>query len=135
MTRALRLWAWLLLADLFVRSIDYITGSQLPAPDDNLAIPEVWGAAGLVTGLVVFAGLVLKRTSILKFGSIMAFSVYLMVAVQRFDMGMLPYPWPPENPRLAVGMLVFSLLWLTIACTVWWREYVARAAEKEALSG
>lgn len=135
MTRALRLWAWLLLADLFVRSIDYLSGSQMSDLEDNLTIPEVWGVAGLVTSATVLAGLLLKRSAVLKFGSIMAFAVYMMIAVQRFETSMLPYPWPPENPRWLVGMAVFSLLWLSLAGTVWWREYVAREAEKEALSG
>ncbi len=135
MTRALRIWVWVLLSDLLVRSIDYLSGGDISVPDDNLAVPEIWGAASLATFLVVLTGLLLKNSAVLKFGSITAFSVYLMVAIQMFEVAMLPYPWPPENPRLSVTLFVISTLWLSIACIVWWREYVSKECEKEALSG
>ena len=78
MTRALRIWVWVLLSDLLVRSIDYLSGGDVSVPDDNLAVPEIWGAASLATFLVVLSGLLLKNSAVLKFGSITAFSVYLM---------------------------------------------------------
>lgn len=135
MTRALRIWAWILLADLLVRSIDYLSGGDVVVPDDNLAVPEIWGVAGLVTFMVILVGLVTKSSGVLKSGAITAFAVYLMISVQMFEVSMLPYPWPPENPRLSVALLVLALLWLSLACIVWWREYVAKAMTKEALSG
>lgn len=135
MTRALRLWAWILSFELTVRSIDYLAGGDVVVSDDNLSVPGIWGAVGLLTAVLVLIGLVMKRSGVLKFGSIMAFAVYLMIAIQLFEVAMLPYPWPPENPRLSVTMLAFSLLWLSLAGVVWWREYVARECEKEMLSG
>lgn len=135
MTRALRIWAWILLADLLVRSIDYLSGGDVVVPDDNLAVPEIWGVAGLVTCIVILVGLVTKSSGVLKSGAITAFAVYLMISIQMFEIAMLPYPWPPENPRLSVVLLVLALLWLSLACIVWWREYVAKETAKEAMSG
>ena len=135
MNRALRTFIWLMLLDLLVRSVDYATGGDVYVPDDNLAIPGIWGAVGLVTFTVLLAGLVTRRASVVKFGSITAFAVYLMISVQLFEAAMLPYPWPPENPRLSVSLLVFSLMWLAVAGIIWWREYLERECEKEELSG
>lgn len=135
MTRALRLWAWILLADLLVRSIDYLAGGDVVVPDDNLAVPGVWGIAGLSTSFVILLGLLFKNSGVFKFGAITAFAVYLMVSVQMFEVAMLPYPWPPENPRLSATLLVLALLWLSLAGIVWWREYLTKEMEKEVLSG
>lgn len=135
MTKSLKAFTWLLLLDLFVRSIDYVSGGDVAVPDDNLAIPEVWGITGLVTSFIILVGLLARRGAVLKFGTIVAFAVYLMVSIQLFEISMLPYPWPPEDPRRSVSTLVFGLLWLLVAVTVWWREYLNRAAEKEALRG
>ena len=129
------MWVWILLSDLLVRSLDYLSGGDVGVPDDNLAVPEVWGVACLATFFVALTGLLLKNSAVIKFGSITAFSVYLMVAVQMFEVAMLPYPWPPENPRLSVTLLVISALWLSVAGILWWREYVSKECEKEALSG
>lgn len=135
MTRTLRLLTWLMLVELMVRSIDYLAGGEPSVPDDNLSIPEVWGVAGLGTCALILVGLLVRNNAVLKLGSITAFSVYLMISIQLFEVGMLPYPWPPEDPRRSVSTLVFGFMWLTIAGVVWWRDYLERAVEKEALSG
>lgn len=135
MTKAIRAFVWLMTFDLVVRSIDYITGSDEFVPDDKLPIPEVWGVAGLLTAVILVVGVVRRHNPTLKLGAIVAFSVYLMIAVQLFEKAMLPYPWPPENPRVSVTLLIFSLMWLTVAIVVWWREYIERESEREALGG
>ena len=135
MTRTLRLLVWLMLLELFVRSVDYVAGGVSTVPDDNLSIPEVWGIAGAATCVVVLAGLVGKSNGVIKFGAITAFSVYAMIAFQVFEVSMLPYPWPPEDPRKAMSTLVFGLMWLTVAGVVWWRDYLERACEEEVLGG
>lgn len=135
MTRTLRLLSWLMLMELFVRSIDYMAGGVSTVPDDNLSIPEVWGIAGIGTCALVLAGLVSGSNAVIKFGAITAFSVYLMISIQLFEVDMLPYPWPPEDPRRTVSTLVFGLMWLTVAGVVWWRDYLERECEKEVLSG
>ncbi|UBI10039.1 hypothetical protein LA324_05370 [Corynebacterium coyleae] len=124
-----------MLVELMVRSIDYLAGGEPSVPDDNLSIPEVWGVAGLGTCALILVGLLVRNNAVLKLGSITAFSVYLMISIQLFEVGMLPYPWPPEDPRRSVSTLVFGFMWLTIAGVVWWRDYLERAVEKEALSG
>lgn len=135
MTQTLRLLAWLMWLELVVRSIDYASGGVNAVPDDNLSTPEVWGIAGFATSALIFAGLAARNNAVLKLGAITAFSVYFMISIQQFEVSMLPYPWPPEDPRRTVSLLVFGLLWLTIACVVWWRDYLERACEKEVLSG
>lgn len=135
MTRTLRLLSWLMLLELFVRSIDYMAGGVSTVPDDNLSIPEVWGIGGIGTCALVLAGLVSGSNAVTKFGAITAFSVYLMISIQLFEVDMLPYPWPPEDSRRTVSTLVFGLMWLTVAGVVWWRDYLERACEKEVLSG
>lgn len=126
---------WILSVDLLVRSLDYLSGGLAFVPDDNLTVPEIWGAAFLVSFILSVVGLLLRNSPVVKTASIVAFSVYLMVSVQVFTMEMLPVPWPPQDPRLSVTPLVLSLLWLSVAVIIWWREYVARECEKEARGG
>lgn len=126
---------WILSADLLVRSLDYLSGGLSFAPDDNLTVPEIWGAAFLVSFVLGVVGLLLRSSPVVKTASIVAFAVYLMVSIQVFTMEMLPVPWPPQDPRLSVTPLVLSLLWLSVAVIIWWREYVSRECEKEARGG
>ena len=135
MTRALRIWAWILSADLLVRGLDYASGGGPYQPDDNLTVPEIWGVAFLVTFVLSTVGLLLRHSPLIKFACTVAFAVYLMVSVQLFTVEMLPVPWPPHDPRLSSTPLVLSLLWLSVAVIIWWREFIVRECEKEARGG
>lgn len=132
MNKSLRAFVWLLLLGLLIRSVDYVTGTTSGIPEDDLTTPEVWGAAGLVASVIVTAGLLTRKSAILKIGAITVFAIYTMIGIQRFDVGMLPYPWPPEDPRLTGILLTQGLMWLLVAVVVWWREYIERACEREA---
>ena len=133
MTRAVKAVVWLLAIELFVRSIDYLTGDTYSTGqiEDNLSMPVVWGATGLAAVTVVLFGLLLKKPFVVQTGSLIPFAIYVMFAFQIFEMRMLPHPWPPEDTRLVASHLTFAGLWLTTAITIWWREYIAKRKKEE----
>lgn len=131
MNRALRALTWLMLAKLFTRSLDYVTGTQAAIPDDGLQSSEVWGLAGLVASVIVFFGLMASKNLAVKLGAILTFAIYTMIGVQMFELSMLPIPWPPEDPRLSLNFIFDGAMWLAIAVIVWWREGIERECERE----
>lgn len=133
MTRALQAFIWFMWFDMFARGIDYITGNQFNTGlvDDNLTMPEVWGAASLVTCAVLAVGMFTKRLSVVQFGAILGFAVYVMFAVQVFQVRMLPYPWPPEDVRMVAGHVSTAGMWLVVAVTLWYRRYANQKCREE----
>ena len=133
MTRAVRAIISLLTFELFVRSVDYLTGDSYSERrvEDNLSVPEVWGLFGLAAVFIVVLGLLSKRTGVVQAGCITAFSIYTMFAVQIFEFRMLPIPWPPEDTRLLTSHITFAGLWLLMALVIWWRAYIAKKCVDE----
>lgn len=125
MTRALSLFAGVLAAIMAIRGIDYVTGNSYtsgPIGDDNLHMPIWWGSACILTAIAVFYSVWRRKAEALKNSALVAFAIYVMFAVQTYDMRMLPIPWPPEDTRVVGDHLGFAVLWIGVAFTVWWRE-------------
>lgn len=133
MTRAVRAIISLLAFELFVRSVDYLTGDSYDSRniEDNLSVPEVWGLFGLAAVFIVVLGLWSNRLGIVQTGCVTAFSIYTMFAVQVSDLRMLPIPWPPEDTRLLASHITFAGLWLLMALVIWWRAYIAEKCTDE----
>lgn len=113
------------------RFVDYITGEDYQAgfiQVDNLYTPIVWAYACLcMFALFLFAAV----TGWYKAGiyaGLFGNAVFLMFASQIYQVSMLPWPWPPENPRLVVNDLVDAAVCLILAVSIWYRNQVA--AEK-----
>lgn len=133
MNKAARVAAGLLTFELLVRSVDYATGNSYNNGilDDNISTPEVWGYTGLAAVVVLLFGLILGRDKVVQFGGVCAFSIYTMLAIQVFEVRMLPFPWPPEDSRLFSTNAVFAGLWLLLTVTIWWRSYIAKLCTDE----
>lgn len=133
MTRAVRAIISLLAFELFVRSVDYLTGDSYNARnvEDNLSVPEVWGLFGLAAVIIVALGLFSKRAGVVQAGCVTSFAIYTMFAVQIFELRMLPIPWPPEDTRFLTSHLTLAGLWLLMALVIWWRAYIAKKCADE----
>lgn len=121
MTRALRFYTFMLGVALVSRGVDYSTGETFQEVTPILA----WGIACLVVGLVTCVSAFAKRWQFPYLACISAFAVYVMIAVQRFEVAMLPYPWPPEDNRVFVDLFTFGALSLATSITIQYRESVA----------
>lgn len=126
MTRAVKAIVGLLVFEMFVRSVDYLTGDSHPNSfwEDGLQMPAVWGSTCLAATLLILFGLARNKPGVVQTGSIVSFAIYVMFAIQVFEMRMLPYPWPPEDTRIVATHLMVAGCWLTVAVTIWWREYI-----------
>lgn len=133
MNRAVKTMASILTFELFVRSVDYSTGNSYSVgyTDDNLWVPQVWGLTGFAAVAILLFGLLRNRPKVVQFGSICAFAIYTMFAVQIFEVRMLPYPWPPEDSRLCATHVAFAGLWLLSAGVIWWRSYIYKQCTDE----
>lgn len=120
MTRALRFYTFMLGVALVSRGVDYSTGDEFHEVTPILA----WGIACLVVGLVTCVSAFAKRWQFPYFSCIAAFAVYVMIAVQRFEVDMLPYPWPPDGNRVFVDLFTFGALSLSTSITIQYRESV-----------
>lgn len=121
MTRALRFFTFMLGVSLFARGVDYTTGETYDEVTPILA----WGIACLVVGALMCVSAFSRRWQFPYFSGIAAFSVYAVIAVQRFEFEMLPYPWPPDGSRVFVDLFVLGALSLGVSVTIQYRESVA----------
>lgn len=104
------------------RGVDYTT--QTNAPREVTPI-LAWGVACLVVGAVMCVSSFSRHWQFPYLAGIAGFSVYAMIAVQRFETSMLPLPWPPQRSRVFVDLLVFGVLSLGVSVTIQYRESVA----------
>ena len=126
MSRAVRfLMFWLGFA-LIVRGVDYVTGDTFPLTSllHDVNSPEVWGITCIIVGIFIWVSALLKGWKWAYTANISAFAVYIMLAVQIFDMRMLPYPWPPEDVRVITDLMTFAMFSLTLSITIQYRESV-----------
>lgn len=117
---------------LLSRSLDYLTGDTFPhnRQSHEVTSPEIWGIACAISGSLMVTAAFSKNWKFPYFAGIVSFAVYLMVAVQIFDARMLPYPWPPEDHRIVVDLLVYAYLSLVLSITIQYRESV-KAKKKQ----
>lgn len=133
MTLALQAYIWFLLVDAVARGVDYLTGPPENLDfltDDDLGMPHVWGAALLVSSVIVAYGLVRKKLTVVQFGSVVSAAVYFMLAFQMFEGRMLPFPWPPEDVRVVATQLSAAGMWAVSGATIWWREGIRKRCEE-----
>jgi len=111
---------------LIVRGVDYVTGDTFPLTSllHDVSSPEVWGIACILTGALMWASLPLKGWKWAYTANIVSFAVYVMLAVQIFDVRMIPYPWPPEDIRVITDLLAFAAFSITLSITIQYRESV-----------
>lgn len=127
MTRAVRFYILMLGVTLVSRGIDYVTGETFEEVTPIL----VWGLACLTVGAVMCVSAFARHWQLPYISCISAFAVYTMIAVQRFDVDMLPWPWPPERNRVFVDLFIFGVLSLSTAMVIQYRESVsARKRQK-----
>ena len=121
MSRAVRFVSFMLGLALFSRGVDYVTGER----EHEVTPIFAWGIACTVVGLAFCVSAFSKRWQVPYFCGIASFSVYTVIALQRFEMRMLPYPWPPDGNRAFVDLIVLGALSLCVSVTIQYRESVA----------
>lgn len=109
----------------FVRGIDYSTGSASDMGrwvDDGLNMPDVWGAACLMCGVLLLAAAGTGHVRLAINACLIAFAVSFMLAFQVWDVRMWVIPWPPEDVRVPTDHLGRSAIFLLTGVTLWFRD-------------
>ena len=122
MTRALRFFTFMLGIALLSRGVDYTTTVSTAHEVTPIL---AWGIACLAVGALMCLSSFSEHWQLPYIAGIAAFSVYAMIAAQRFEVSMLPYPWPPQRSRVFVDLVVLGVLSLGISVTIQYRESLA----------
>lgn len=127
MTRTVRAIYGVVSVAWLTRFVDYSTGDDYKAgfiQVDNLYTPLVWSIACLCMFFLFLFAAISGRYRAGIYAGLFGHAVFLMLASQIFQRSMLPYPWPPEDPRLVASNLVNGSICLILAASVWYRNRV-----------
>lgn len=117
--------AWMSLT----RGVDYLTGNEFDMGrlmDDNLPLPEAWGWGCVVLAVVAVAAAWTGSPRVAMHAGVLGLAVNVMLAVQIFDVRMMPWPWPPEDARIITDHLAHAAMWVIVAGDQAWREAVEK---------
>lgn len=129
------LMVWVMVMEPVLRGLDYIMGDGRNVTNSLSYVEEAaplwfWGAVCLLAGLLVAFGLGRKVYEPVIVGSIMAFAVYMTLAVGLL-MNVWQRGWPPDGFRTPAMFVAFGALWAIVALEM----YAGRSVQKDAGSG